>query len=57
MSTPVSDLHLSPRQDDETMRVTLSSYELEAKNTTQSADIAITLTTSCDAMLIDLVNK
>ena len=44
-------------QDDETIQVTFLSYEIEAKDTTQSADIAITLAISCEEMLIDVVHE
>ena len=46
-------------QDDETTQATFLSYEIEAEDedTTQSADIAITLASSREEILIDLVHE
>ena len=53
--TPISIPSLM--QDNETMQVTFLSYEVKAKDTTESSDIAVILATSCEEILIDLVHE
>ena len=57
MSSSNSNSNPSTMHDDKTMQVTFLSYEVAATDTTQLADTAITLLTSHEEMLTDLVHK
>ena len=57
MSNQDLNLNLFRMQDDEIVQVIFLCYEIKAKYITQLADISITLATSCEERLTDLVRE
>ena len=57
MTTSDLDLNPSRMQDEEILQVAFFSYEVKAEHTEKVADISITLATSKEKRLPDLVDE